>query len=205
MRKSLKIFIAIAALASLSFTAHNEPRKIQVILDAGHGGADYGAKHEQFTEKEITAQIVGKIRAANKNENVDIQITRISDETISLADRAELINRIKPDLVLSLHVNYNKNSNASGFEIYTSKTDNANNEKSTALAKQLADRLSTDLGTNNRGIKEAPFMILNKSESPAIIVELGFLSNPNDRVLLTGDSGQDLIAKTILAFIAEME
>ena len=205
MKKSLKIFIALAAMASLSFMPHNEPRKIKIVLDAGHGGNDYGAKHEQFTEKEITAQIIGKIKAANKNENVDIQITRVSDESISLIDRAALINRIKPDLVLSLHVNYNENNKASGFEIFTSKTDNANNEKSVVFAKRLSNKLSANIGITNRGIKEAPFVLLNKSEAPAVVVELGFLSNPNDRVLLTGDSGQDQIAKTILEFISEME
>jgi N-acetylmuramoyl-L-alanine amidase len=203
--KSLKIFVVLAAFASLGFSPNNEPRKIKVVLDAGHGGNDYGVKHDQFTEKQITSQIIEKIRFANKNENIDIQITRISDENISLADRATIINSIKPDLVLSLHVNYNKNSDVSGFEIYTSKTDNANNEKSAVFAKRLSDKLSKKLAVNNRGIKEAPLTILNKSESPAIVIELGFLSNANDRSYLTNNTGQDQIAETILEFISEME
>lgn len=204
--KTLKIFIALAALASFAFISPtNEPSKIKVVLDAGHGGTDHGAKHDSFTEKEITSQIIGKINALNKNKNIEIQFTRVSDDMVNLADRAEMINRIKPDLVLSLHVNYNKNTTASGFEIFTAKAGHAKSSQSAELAKQLAGKLSATLAANNRGIKEAPFMILNKSEVPALVVELGFLSNDNDRTYLTDTNSQDRIAAAILEFLSEMK
>jgi N-acetylmuramoyl-L-alanine amidase len=203
--KALKLFIAVAAITSFGFMLHNEPRKIKIVLDAAHGGNDHGAKHEQFSEKDVTAQIIGKIQAANNNENIEIQFTRVDDNSTTLQQRTDLINRVKPDLVLSLHVNYNKDSDTSGFEIYTSKADNANNAKSAVFANKLADKLSKKLATKNRGVKEAPLFILNKSEAPAIVIELGFLSNANDRALLTNGSSQDNIALTLLEFISEME
>lgn len=204
--KPLKIMIALAATACLAFAnPDGEPRKITVVLDAGHGGNDFGANDNQFSEKEITSQIVAKVLAANKNPNVTIELTRLSDETVSLQQRTEIINRVKPDLVLSLHVNYNKNSEASGFEIYTPKNESANSALSTVFANKLADKLSKKITSNNRGVKEAPFMILNKSEAPAVVVELGFLSNAKDRELLTSEAHQSEIAHTILEFITEME
>jgi N-acetylmuramoyl-L-alanine amidase len=173
--KTFKIFIALAAMASFAFiNPSNEPHKIKVVLDAGHGGNDFGVTHGSFIEKEITSQIIGKIHALNKNEDIEIEFTRVSDDMVNLADRTEMINRIKPDLVLSLHVNYNKNTDASGFEIFTAK-DNAHKQQSIELAKKLSDKLAKNLSANSRGIKEAPFMILNKSEAPALVVELGFL------------------------------
>jgi len=204
--KPLKIIMALATLTCLAFVnPHHEPRKIKIVLDAGHGGNDFGAKHGEFTEKEITAKIIEKVLSGNKNPNVTIELTRLSDETVSLAERTQTINRIKPDLVLSLHVNYNANSAASGFEIYTPKAESANSAQSVTFAKKLAYKLEQHSSHKSRGIKEAPFMILNKSEVPAIVVELGFLSNAKDCEMLTDDSQQTRIANTLLEFITEME
>lgn len=204
--KSLKIFLALGVIAAFAFTTpDHEPRKIKIILDAAHGGNDFGATHENFTEKEITEQITNKIKAQNKNENIELQLTRISDTDMSLADRTALINQVKPDLVLSLHVNYNKNGNASGFEIFTPKTENANNKKSVVYAEKLSNKLVKNHSMKSRGVKEAPFHILNKSDVPAIVVELGFLSNASDRAYLTDALQQERIANTILEFAADLQ
>jgi len=201
----LKIFIALAALASFSFSnPETEPRKIRVVLDAGHGGNDYGAMHAGLTEKQLTAQIARKIQEANRHENIDIHVTRTDDKALTLGERAEMINSLKPDLVISLHVNHNQNAAISGFEIYTPKADNTHQAESSMFATRLADKLSKTIGTN-RGIKEAPFFILNKSKSPAILVELGFLSNLNDRILLTDEISQESIANAILEFLSEID
>lgn len=199
-----KIFLLLSASALMAFHP-GDGKKITVVIDAGHGGNDHGATHETLTEKEITAQICDKIKALNQNENIDLVFTRIDDKSMTLAERADFINQIKPDVVVSIHVNYNKNVTTSGFEIYTSKADNANREKSVALATQLAGKLSENLNAKNRGIKEAPFFILNKSEAPAMVVELGFLSNASDREYLTAGTGQEKIAQSVLDFLQELQ
>ena len=198
------IFLSLSATILMAFHP-GDSKKITVVIDAGHGGNDHGATHETLTEKEITAQICDKIKALNKNENIDLVFTRTDDKSMTLAERADFINQIKPDVVVSIHVNYNKNTTTSGFEIYTPKAENATREKSVALATQLAGKLSENLNAKNRGIKEAPFFILKKSEAPAMVVELGFLSNPSDREYLTADAGQEKIAQSVLDFLQELQ
>lgn len=199
-----KIFLLLSATALMAFHP-GDNKKITVIIDAGHGGNDHGAKHELLTEKEITAQICDKIKALHTNENIEIVFTRTGDNAMTLAERADFINQIKPDIVVSIHVNYNKNSTTSGFEIYTPKAESATREKSVAFATQLAEKLSENINAKNRGIKEAPFFILNKSEVPAMVVELGFLSNPSDREYLTAGTGQEKIAQSVLDFLQELQ
>lgn len=204
--KPFKIFFALGVLAAFAFTAPNhEPRKIKIVLDAAHGGKDWGATYDNITEKEITEQIARKIKAQNTNDNIVFELTRLDDNNLSLQDRTALINKIKPDLVLSLHVSANKNASASGFEIFTPKSENANNKAATVYAEKLANKLAKNHNFKSRGIKEAPFHILNKSEVPAIVVELGFISNASDRAYLTDALQQDRIANTILEFADDMQ
>ena len=118
-------------------------------------------------------------------------------------NRTNFINKIKPDLVISLHVNNNKNIESRGFEIYVSDK-NESFEKSKIFAEKLAVKLSkTQL--KNRGLKIAPFYILKNSTCPSLVVELGFISNENDRKFISSEKGQSEIAKSILDFISEME
>ena len=81
-------------------------KEFNVVIDAAHGGKDYGAVYDEYIEKDIAAVIAGKIKTLN-NENKDIKIhfTRTGDEFMSLNERVEAINKLKPDLVLSLHLN----------------------------------------------------------------------------------------------------
>lgn len=203
MKNYAKFLIVTAAIASFAFISpKNEPRQINIVIDAGHGGKDFGATHENITEKEIVRQITNKIKALNGNKNVNIHITRTSDEFMELSQRTDFINKIKPDLTLSLHVNGFKNGNKSGVEIYVAKE---NNGKSTEFAQKLSEKFVKNHNFKVSEIKKAPYFILKNSEVPALIVELGFISNANDRIYLTDDNEQNRIASTILEFIAEME
>lgn len=182
----------------------NEKKEKKIIvIDAGHGGHDFGAKTDDFNEKNLTAEIAKKIKEIHVDSNVEIHFTRINDEFIALNDRTNIINNLKPDLVVSLHVNNNKNSDARGFEVFISdKTEFL--DKTKALAEQLSSKLSkTQL--RNRGLKTAPFWILKKSVCPSMVVELGFISNENDRTYITSEKGQTEIAKHIVAFLSEIK
>jgi N-acetylmuramoyl-L-alanine amidase len=97
----------------------NDPKKtITVVIDAGHGGQDHGIKVEGFSEKEIVEAISQKIKDNNYDKKVLIYLTRTNDNFISLQDRVDFINNLKPDLILSLHVNGNKNTAISGVKFY---------------------------------------------------------------------------------------
>ena len=206
MKNTFKIALAVIACLSLAFTnpRNGDPKQITVVIDAGHGGYDHGAKFEGHFEKDIVAQITKKIIAQNDDINVTIHLTRSEDTFLSLDDRIALINKLQPDLVLSLHVNQTTNAEASGIEFYVSASNTAF-EKSKAMAKQLDEKMTQNHDLKSRGVQEAGFKILKKSEFPAITMELGFLSNAYDRKLLTDDEEQHRIAATIVSFISELK
>lgn len=206
MKNGFKLIVAFAVFACFAFMKPNtnDPKKtITVVIDAGHGGQDEGAKFGEFSEKEIVASIAQKIKKNNTNKNVIIHLTRTDDKFITLADRANFINEIKPDLVLSIHVNNNANKQASGFELYISPK-NENYENSKKIADDLNSRFITNHNLKSRGVKNASFMLLKESEYPSITLELGFLSNENDRKYLTDQNEQEKIATTILETISAL-
>jgi N-acetylmuramoyl-L-alanine amidase len=183
----------------------NEDKKIKtIVIDAGHGGVDFGASKEGLTEKALTEIISNKIKNRNENEDVKIHFTRTNDSFIDLTERARIVNSYQPDLAISLHFNFNKNIETNGFEIYVSDSS-PTSEKSRELANQLAAVISNTTPLKNRGIKVAPFMILKKSECPTMVVELGFLSNEKDKDYVNSEKGQTEIANAILNFVSGLK
>ena len=206
MNKSIPVFLACATIVSFAFVKPDikELKQINVVIDAGHGGSDLGATSSSSTEKQIVEQITNKIKFLNKNENISVHLTRIGDEFLSLNDRSAIINKIKPDLVLSLHVNKSSNVAKSGMEFYIAN-ESITNEKSNKIANELRNKFIQNNNLKASEIKNAPFFILKKSEVPAVLVELGYMSNLADREYLTNDMGQNKIAATIIEFISELK
>ena len=203
MKNSFKILLVAIAFLSLSFVKFDK-NEINVVIDAGHGGHDYGAKIDYFSEKSVVAEITKKIQTLNKNANVKIHFTREDDSFIELLKRATFINDVKPDLAISLHLQSQKNTTVNGFEVYVSD-QSTSYEKSNELAVQFEKSYSENTKLRSRGVKTAPFIILKKSNYPTMLVELGFLSNQNDRNYLTSDAGQTEVAQTILDFVATVK
>lgn len=206
MKKAIPFFLTFATIVSFAFVTTNtgKSKEINVVIDAGHGGSDFGATSSSGIEKQIVAQITDKIKFLNKNENVTIHLTRIGDQFLSLNDRSAMINKIKPDLVLSLHVNQNLNLSKSGMEFYVAK-ESIVKERSNEIAVELRNKFIRNNAIKSSEIKNAPFHILKKSEVPAVLVELGYMSNLDDREYLTNDAQQNKIAATILEFISELK
>lgn len=204
MKKPANFLLIAAAILCFAFIKPApESRQIHVVIDAGHGGNDFGAKSGDFLEKDITAQFSERLKELNTDKDVVLHFTRTGDDAVNLVERTAFINEIKPDLVLSLHVNYNQRPEPNGIEIYTPATGE-NIDHSAALAKVLAAALESKNNLKLRGIKTAPFHILKNANVPAMTLELGFLSNPDDLKYLTNESHQKQIANTILDFIANM-
>jgi N-acetylmuramoyl-L-alanine amidase len=203
MKNVLKIVFVAVAFLSISFVSI-EKEAIVVVIDAGHGGHDVGANHEIFLEKDIVNQIAKKIAGLNKQKNIKIHFTRTADNFLELKERTEFINNINPDIVISLHVNQNKKTTTTGFEAFVSDK-NENLEKSSLLASQLVKTLENNIPLTNRGVKKAPFFVLANSKVPAIMLELGFMSNEKDRDFITNENGQTQIAQSILDFVTTIK
>ena len=193
----MKNILKFIGLALLTFTfAFTNVGKKTIVIDVSHGGKDIGTSTEDFNEKEIALSIAKKIKALNRNSNIEIVLTRDSDEFISLEDRAKMINELKPDFVISLHTNFHQDQSKNGTEIYISE-NNTEIEKS----KKLALDISQSFENREVEIKTANFLLLRTVNYPIALVELGFLSNENDRKLLTSEEGQLEIALRLLKVI----
>ncbi len=185
--------------------SNNEPHKDKkekkiIVIDAGHGGHDFGATQEEWIEKNLTSEIAKKINEMVADPNIEIHFTRTSDEFMDLKSRSAYINGLKADLVLSLHINQNKNNDTNGFEVFICEKNSAY-EESKVLGEKLVSKLSnTEL--KNRGVKNAPFWILKNANCPSLVVELGFISNEKDRKFISSKKGQSEIATQIIAFLS---
>mgnify|MGYP003600934227 FL=1 len=171
--------------------------KKTIVIDAGHGGKDLGADMYGFQEKLITETIAKKIKALNKDSNLEIILLRDSDREIELSERVSIINNLKPDLVVSLHVNANMNMSANGVEAYVPSNEKFH-EKSKESAIIVIDKMSEAGNLKKRRVSEAPFYILKNASCPVMTLQIGFLSNEKDRDYITSEKGQTEIALNIL-------
>ena len=144
--------------------------------------------------------MAAKIKALNKDTDIKIHFTRDNDEFVTLEDRVKTINALNPDLVLSLHVNFAKTDEPYGMEFFISDAQDKNKESS-IYAGMLADKFD---GYDTE-IKQAKFYLLKNIDAPAIVFEMGYLSNEIDRQYLTSERSQETIAATVLEFIQEIE
>lgn len=191
MIKPLKIFGLVVLLFTASLSYASE--KI-IVIDVGHGGNDDGFAIDGFKEKDLAFEIASKIVALNTAENVKIILTRNGDYFVSLSDRVEHINSLNPDYVISLHINSHKNIEVKGFEFFVSSESILNN-KTNILAQEIESSIAKEFLSN--GVKNANYYILKNVKTPIILIEMGFLSNPDDKELLTSVAGQDRIAEII--------
>lgn len=186
------LIVPLLAVAFLSFKSVD--KKI-IIIDAGHGGNDKGATYDGVSEKEIVLAVASNIKQYNSSQDdFEIILTRDSDNSPTLADRTEMINKLNPEMVISLHINTSvvKDSPKKGHEIFTQNSD---------ASKALAQKISKKLGTCN--IEEKNLHILRESKVPAVLVELGYLNNTEDRKYLTSEAGQKEVAQKFIEIITE--
>lgn len=201
MKNSFKLLaIAVFPLLMSFNTVDPAEKKMRVVIDAGHGGQDNGVVVDETMEKEITAAISRKIKFLNTDKSVEIIILRNADDFISLSDRVDKINALKPDMVISLHANFDEDSTINGFEAFVGEK-NINNENSKEIAESMSDAVPKSL--TKREVKETNLYILNNVNCPAVLLEVGFLSNNKDREYLTSQIGQQRIAESILKNIKE--
>ena len=170
-----------------------------VILDAGHGGEDPGATVAGVLEKDINLQIVLKMKELLEAQGISVILTRTDDVYIGLDDRAVFANSLSANLFVSIHCNsYAQSTSASGFEIFYYQK---------AQAKTIADAILSDLEKTGqvkiRSVKTAEYYVLKYTNMPAVLLEMGFLTNEAERQKLCTDEYQQMLAETITSSIIE--
>lgn len=188
------LFILIFALANLHSSAkeivgstYNSKiiKKPIIVLDAGHGGLDRGAKikYPFVEEKRLTLSAIRFTKKYLEQLGYRVVLTRAKDYFVPLTKRVDLANNANGEIFVSVHFNSCPNNTANGIEIYFY---NSNENKSrTKNSKNLAHCVLTDLVKNtnakSRGIKKGQFCVIRETKMPAILIEAGFLTNPEER------------------------
>ena len=168
----------------------------KICIDAGHGGKDPGAVSGGVQEKDIALAVALKIGALLTG--YEVVYTRDEDVYVGLAERALIANQVSADLFVSVHCNSAPGTSANGMEVYVHTTRSA---ASTRAAHAIYDRLLPASGLKGRGIKSKDLAVLRETDMPAVLVELAFISNDEDRAKLVSDEWQERAAEAIAAGI----
>ncbi|WP_460219624.1 N-acetylmuramoyl-L-alanine amidase [Psychroserpens sp. MEBiC05023] len=191
LKRSLKITFALLLFSGVfifsSFKSLNKP--IIVVVDAAHGGKDSGHQNE----KDIVLNISNAL-AQLSDDKVKIITLRDKDEFFSLKDRVRFVNELQPDFLLSLHCNAAPKPDANGVEIFV--TDNSKHQLvSFGYGWLLLDEQLNSKIIDKGDMKTASFKILKDIDCPAVVMELGFLTNDIDKTRLNDLEHQNDIAK----------
>ena len=186
-----------------------------VYLDAGHGGYDPGASYFGISEKSLTLAIQSRVKAKLESEGYQVVTTRTSDTYVDLTDRSRAANASESDIFVSIHINASGSSAAQGIETYyyqpyaeypsrINATYHANPTRlsmSDTLANAIQSSLINATGAQNQGVKRQTFAVLRETTAPAVLLELGFLSNPQEAARLNTAAYQETLANAIVAGI----
>lgn len=165
----------------------------KVVIDAGHGGKDPGAEGaSKNVEKHFNLNLATKIDALlQKEPSLESYMTRTDDSYISLNERAQFANDINADLFISIHGNtYEKP--ISGTETYYW------NENSYEFAQVMHKFTVQGTGLPDRDVRKVAYRVLTNTEMPAALLEIGYLSNPEDEQKMLTESFQDEVAESIV-------
>ena len=247
MRKALHIIIYIGALFfALPASALTDGGQFVVVLDAGHGGKDPGCigSSSRNREKDIAYNITMEVGRLLKNNHPEIKLvyTRSTDVFVELGRRAEIANKAKANLFVSIHVNalpknathyaygvqsYTLSSSSTGTNLAVEKRENSvialegeaakkynynpspesnimfelmqdhDMKESVAFAKMAQDEMVHTGGRKDMGVRQANLAVLRLTYMPSVLLEVGFISTPEEEKFLMSKDGQNIMAKSI--------
>lgn len=192
---------------SQNVISHGDPC---IIIDAGHGGNDSGAVGPTgLYEKDVNLNVALKVGEILKNNNINVIYTRESDSTSwdssnqmdSLETRVNISNSNNTIAFVAIHCNSYSDSTVNGIETYVY----AKGTTSEKLADNIQNNLVQETSLNDRGVRTADYYVLVHTTSPAVLTEIGFISNPDEENLMRSDDYlnkvADAIANGIVSFV----
>ncbi len=201
-----RVCLGIAlGLLGLPLTAHSQSHyPPTVILDPGHGGKDAGAHHGGVSEKSMNLRLALAVERALHELGINTAITRADDRFLSLDQRARYARHFANPVFVSIHYNGATRTGANGIETF-----HANNRASREFAIVVQHALLEATGATNRGVKNGSRLRVLRSNAAeaSILVEGGFLSNPQERARIAQPHYQQhqasAIASGIHAFLSK--
>lgn len=215
-----------------------------IVIDAGHGGEDEGARgHRGLVEKKLVLDVARRLRSRLAAAGFRVVLTREGDDFVPLERRTAIANDARADLFLSIHANAARARSARGFETFFLSLD-ASDETARQLAERenaafaettgeawnpddpllsiLGDLMATEQshesdqlarlvdrgfrgirGASSRGVKQAPFVVLMGLQMPAALIEIGFITNPEEEASLRRGKHRDALVRAIAEAVAE--
>jgi N-acetylmuramoyl-L-alanine amidase len=222
--KLILIVLSVWVIFPLSAaTAEGSGGQHAILIDPAHGGADKGVTlSKNVHEKAITLAIAKEIKNYfTKTKTIKIYLTRTTDKDLSTSERTQSVTRLRADLFISLHINAGFGKGASGYEVYfpgfaksaSSKgnskeivSDMVRNEylnDSVRFAHIVMKNIEKIFPRKNRGLRYAPIPILEGLTIPAVVIELGFATNIQERKKMVNKKVQKSIATAIGKSIKE--
>jgi len=209
----LLIFIILLSIFSrVNAFVKEAPLMSKIIyLDAGHGGKDPGAYYKDIYEEDINLEIVLKLKEKIESLGATVYLTRDDDYDLSspnaslrkksdLSHRASMINDSNADIYLSIHLNSSLSTNWKGAQVFYDDINPKNKEIAEIFQKGFNENLNS-----TRSIKEISTLYMYKNiNKPGVLLEVGFISNPNERYLLKTNEYQNKIVDTIASSLIEI-
>jgi N-acetylmuramoyl-L-alanine amidase len=219
----MQILTLLFLLVFNSLSATAEESRFKIVIDPGHGGTDLGATRDSFVESKIVFEISQKVKEQLLKKNfTDVHLTRENDVLIPLKDRIKLANDLQADLFISLHANTSTSSQLTGMEFYfnaSSLSAKKNKTQNSLTNAQVIEQIKSDFKHYEKTkqslllsktvqaasaatveksvIKRAPYFVIENTEMPSILIELGFISNRREAKKLAHPDYQTEVAKII--------
>ncbi|ASJ93267.1 MULTISPECIES: N-acetylmuramoyl-L-alanine amidase [Staphylococcus] len=161
-----------------------------IVLDPGHGGSDQGASSStpsKSLEKNYTLKTAKELKKLLNKEGAHVKMTRSNDKYVSLDDR-----NIKGDAFISIHNDALDSSNANGVTVYWFK------DKQESLAQTLNSAIQKKALLTNRGSRQQNYQVLRQTDIPAVLLELGYISNPTDESMINDQLHRQVVEQAIV-------
>jgi N-acetylmuramoyl-L-alanine amidase len=241
VNRAMKYLLWSLVLIGTSLTFAQQSAPFKVVLDAGHGGKDPGTMRGTIREKDIVLDVVLRLgKLLDQASGIKVIYTRKTDVFIELRERAQIANKAKANLFISVHCNGVKSTAAKGTETFVmgmSRTDtnldiakkengvifleddynqkykgfDPNNPETLLGLKILQEEflgqsieLASEIEKNfqltnrfSRGVKQQPIWVLDATVMPGVLIELGFVSHPEEGLYISSEAGKDEMAESI--------
>lgn len=211
------VFLLAVAVYSLNFQSNSSTLEVVnnstvekvVILDPGHGGEDPGAvsDYNQLAEKDVNLVVALKVKELLEQENYKVIMTREEDvlkyqegtkgytnkRRQDLLNRKKLMDESKGDIIVSIHLNKFPQTQYRGAQTFFPKNSSVSKKLAESIQKSLKENVDS---SNEREalVKDSQIIILKDIKKPTVVVECGFLSNPEEEKLLGSEDYQGKIA-----------
>ncbi len=194
LAKYAKVVFFPLLVCIVGFNYHTQ-KHLTVVIDAAHGGTDTGAVYDTLVEKKIVLNIVNELRNIEAT-NVEFIFLRNTDRYIPTNQRLEFIEQMQPDLVVSIHLGNAGDATTKGIVAHINQ--NEVYDESMLYAQKLLASLRNVNPVTCTQINKSDYYYLQKlNQTPAIILELGYLSNAEDRKFIQGENFEYAMAESL--------